>query len=676
MNKLNLSVKGFLGADSELFDGVKLDIAEKDGFTSVYVRGDAGDKFFTASLAAAINIEEPEFMVRYLSVNRPGEFWCSPSFSTDLKEAPHDTQMLMTENKDGTFTVILPVCGDKYTCVIEGDETGCYAKVLSWYDKLSTVDTLAFVYGTGENPYTLVHDLIKYAAECLGNYIVLREDRPYPEVFEYLGWCTWDAFNIKVSEKNVLRKCQEFNEKNIPVKWAIFDDMWGDVRSFVGKPQNNMAEINTLRMAGALDSFEACPVRFPNGLKVCADKMRMHGVDLAVWHPVQGYWKGISPTGDIARDLADVLVKRDYQGGERLAPGITKENFKKYFDAYHKHMKECGSVFMKVDNQSTLRTWYKGMAPIGEIARNMHEALEETVFKYFDGALINCMCMGQENVWNRQRTAICRCSGDFMPENNAWFSKHVLQCAYNTFYQGGLYWCDWDMWWTDDSNAYKNALIRAISGGPIYVSDTAERSIASVLAPLAFSDGRILRCDKPGVPTKDCLTVNAKESDKALKIFNNCGDIYYVTAFNLNESGKVVTADIDLENMYVKPICDKYIITERFTGARKVVTKDEGIVYTDTIKNIDDLRFYTVAPAIGGFACLGLCEKYLGAKSVKDVTRHGFTLIEKGDCEFYSETPVRKVLVDGKPAVVVKNGDFYTVKITSEAKSAKVAIIY
>ncbi len=676
MNKLTLSVKGYLGEDSELFDGTMLEYGEKDGFTSVYVKADAKEKFFNAKLGAAIKIEEPANMARYLSVHRPSEYWCSPLFSDNLKEVPHDTQLLLMENKDGTYTVILPVCGDKYTCVLEGDETGLYAKVISWYSKLSTIDTLAFVYGSGENPYTLMHDLMKYAVECLGNYIVLREDRPYPEVFEYLGWCTWDAFQIKVSEKNVVRKCQEFNEKNIPIKWAIFDDMWGDVRSFVGKPQNTMAEINSLRMQGALDSFEACPVRFPNGLKVCADKMRMHGVDLAVWHPVQGYWKGISPTGDIARDMSEVLVERDFQGAMRLAPGISKENFKKYFDAYHKHMKECGSVFMKVDNQSTIRMWYKGMAPIGEIARNMHEALEETVFKYFDGALINCMCMGQENIWNRQRSAICRCSGDFMPENNAWFSKHILQCAYSTFYQGGIYWCDWDMWWTDDSNAYKNALIRAISGGPIYVSDTAERSIASVLAPLAFSDGKILRCDKPGVPTKDCLTVCTRKSNQALKIFNNCGDVYYVTAFNLTEKQTPISVSVDLKNMEVKPLCDKYVLTEKFTNVRTVVTKDDEFTYNDTIKDIDDLRLYTLAPVISGFACLGLCDKYIAANTVTNVTRHGFTLIEKGDCEFYSEEPVSKVLVDGKIAVVVRNGNFYKVKITAEAKSAKVAIIY
>lgn len=676
MNNTSFTPKGFIGKESEIFNDVLLEFGEKDGFGSVYVKADAGEQFFNAELAVSIKIDEPEGMLRYLAVHRPGEYWCSPMFSDDLKNTPHDTQLLLMENKNGTFTAILPVCGDKYTCVLEGDETGLYAKVLSWYDKLSTVDTLAFVYGTGDNPYVLIKNLTKYASECLGSYIVMRDERPYPEIFEYLGWCTWDAFNITVSEDKVLRKCQEFNEKKIPVKWAIFDDMWGDVRSFVGKPKNNMSQIHALRLQGALDSFEACPERFPNGLKVCADKMRNYGVDLAIWHPVQGYWKGISPTGDIARDYRDTLIEREFEGKTRLIPGISKENFKKYFEAYHSHMKECGSVFMKVDNQSTMRQWYKGLAPIGQIARNMHEALEETVFKYFDGALINCMCMGQENVWNRQRTAICRCSGDFMPENNAWFSKHILECAYNTFYQGSIYWCDWDMWWTDDSNAAKNALIRAISGGPIYVSDTAERSIASVLLPLAFSDGRILRCDNPGVPTKDCLTVCTRKTNTALKLFNNCGDIYYVTAFNLSDSQEPVSLTVDLDSMMTKPICDKYVITERFTGIRKVVTKQDGIYCNDIIKNIDDLRLYTIAPVISGFTCLGLCEKYIGAKSVTNVTKHGFTLIEKGDCEFYCEEPILKVLVDGKPAVVVKNGNFYKIKIASEPISAKVAIIY
>ena len=77
------------------------------------------------------------------------------------------------------------------------------------------------------------------------------------------------------------------------------------------------------------------------------------------------------------------------------------------------------------------------------------------------------MGMASENMWNRQSTNISRCTDDFKPEDRAWFKKHILQCAYNSFVQGQFHICDWDMWWTDDGQAVKNSVLRAISGGPI-----------------------------------------------------------------------------------------------------------------------------------------------------------------------------------------------------------------
>lgn len=58
----------------------------------------------------------------------------------------------------------------------------------------------------------------------------------------------------------------------------------------------------------------------------------------------------------------------------------------------------------------------------------------------------------------------------------------------------------WDMWWTDDGQAEKNSILRAISGEPIYVSDQIGRSRRDLLMSLILEDGHILRCDRPGVP--------------------------------------------------------------------------------------------------------------------------------------------------------------------------------
>lgn len=49
-------------------------------------------------------------------------------------------------------------------------------------------------------------------------------------------------------------------------------------------------------------------------------------------------------------------------------------------------------------------------------------------------------------MWNRSTSPVSRCSDDFLPEDKAWFTKHILQCSYNCLIQGQFYYCDWNMW--------------------------------------------------------------------------------------------------------------------------------------------------------------------------------------------------------------------------------------
>lgn len=132
----------------------------------------------------------------------------------------------------------------------------------------------------------------------------------------------------------------------------------------------------------------------------------------------------------------------------------------------------------------------------------MHRAIEKATEKYYGGALINCMGMPSENYWNRPASCICRFSDDFQPENRKWFIQHLLQCSYNSLTQGAIYTGDWDMWWSDDAQAKKNAVLRSMSGGPVYMSDELGRSIKDVIMPTVFSDGRIVRLSSPAVPGK------------------------------------------------------------------------------------------------------------------------------------------------------------------------------
>ena len=73
--------------------------------------------------------------------------------------------------------------------------------------------------------------------------------------------------------------------------------------------------------------------------------------------------------------------------------------------------------------------------------------------------------------------------------------------------------------------AEKNSILRAISGGPIYVSNQIGRSRRDLLMPLVLEDGHILRCDRPGMPTAECIFENPINSGKIFKIQNGIVEI-------------------------------------------------------------------------------------------------------------------------------------------------------
>ncbi|GMH27307.1 hypothetical protein Nepgr_029150 [Nepenthes gracilis] len=66
-----------------------------------------------------------------------------------------------------------------------------------------------------------------------------------------------------------------------------------------------------------------------------------------------------------------------------------------------------------------------------------------------------------------------------------------------------------------------HASARAISGGPIYVSDEPGKHNFELLKKLVLPDGSILRAQLPGRPTKDCLFNDpARDGVSLLKIWN------------------------------------------------------------------------------------------------------------------------------------------------------------
>lgn len=578
-----------------------------------------------------IKLETDKKIEGFMANYRHNEFWCKPYFGINIGDVPDETQTLVIRLEDGDYCVILPVVNDKYKCVFCGGNNELKAKLYSWYEHLYECNGLCFTYSVGKNPFELMSELVKHTANKLKGRVRIRSERRYPEIFEYLGWCSWDSMQIRVDEEGLLQKCEEFSQKNIPVKWVIIDDMWAEIRDFYDRSYDDFAQMINLMYRSRMYHFDADPKRFPDGLKGIIEKINKYNIDVGVWHPTTGYWHGYDENGTAYRILKDYLFKTSTG---YIIPDWHTEKSYMYYKTIHDFFLECGAKFVKIDNQSMIRRFYKGLAPIGKIAKSFHDGMEASVGEHFDNQMINCMGMASEDMWNRSISPISRCSDDFKPDNREWFVNHIMQCSYNSFVQGQFYYCDWDMWWTNDGQALKNSVIRAISGGPIYVSDMIGKSDRNVLMPLILNDGKILRCDRPAMPSMDCLTTDPTSSKRIFKIQNTCGDCGVIVAFNLDNDNKPVSGSISPKDIF-EIYGDEFAVYEHFSRELKIISYDEE--FDLTLNSNEEFKLYIIGPIKNGFFPIGRIDKYISPKTIKCIINEEIELFENGEYAYVKD---------------------------------------
>ena len=626
---------------------VNVSTVEQDGIYAVYVDAKLESGTFTPENGIVITYDL-NGVVDSIADYRKCAFWCYPEFAKKTADIPKQTQALLSRLEDGSWFFALPTCYDTYKCTFRGEEKGISAVVESYTDKLSTCDhQLAFICATGDEPYALVEKLSRHLAKLLNNGTMMRTEKKYPAIFEKLGWCTWDAFNIFVNDDGIQEKIKEFKDKGLPVNWVIIDDMWAYVPEYVGVPKERRLW-GIIHGSAKLGSFEGDPEKFPDGLAKCIEKIHAQGLKVGMWYPITGYWRGFHKDGEFFKEYEDCLERIN---GKWLI-STDPEKAEKAFNGIAKWFRDCGADFIKVDNQSSFKTNYFNCGePVGKMAKSIQGAVEKSAVNYFsdgegDIGLINCMCMANENMFNRGASSIARCSGDFQPENREWFATHILQCTYNSLFQGQYYYNDWDMWWTGDGQGLKNSVCRAISGGPIYVSDKNGQTNPDILWPLIFNDGTIIRTEMPAIPTRDCLTINPRADKKPMKIYSTKNGAAIIAAFNLDSeegavSGDICPADLGFEG--------EVAVYEYFTKEGQIVSANEKVAVE--LANPDVFRLYVIAKIENGAAVIGASEKMIAPGTYKKT--------EDGLC----------ALCDGKFTVVAKAGA--TVTLNGKAFTAE-----
>ncbi len=589
-------------------------------------------------VAFSLKVDKEDTFLAHYNYNG---WWTKPFFAKEYRDIPKNTQLLSWQ-KDGVFYVLLTLCDDNFKSLITPTEKAVGVELVSNTCGYSNIQSKAFVVCCDTDPYIAYKRAMRYALEILDTTNRLVDARRYPEVLNYLGFCTWNAFYSDVNSDGVIEKADEFLQKELPVKWMLIDHGWS-------RQEDEM-----------LCGFDEDKIKFPGGLKSLKKELQKRGVDyLGVWQGFGGHWGTIKCDSDVYNLMRENLLTTNTG---HIIPYPSKEKCFAFWNAWHRYLRQQGIDFIKVDIQSSLIVFTKGQLSIGKAARESHLGLEASAGVNFDGALINCMGMAMEQVFNRPISAVCRNSNDFFPKKENSFKTHVYENAYNSLYHSHVSIGDFDMWWTEHPDAQNNAYLRAISGGPLYISDRVGETDVKKIWPLILSDGYVLRCENQGTVTRDQIYCDPSKENRAVKLWNIKGETGYVGMFNCCENSITATAVIGAADVPEIKDAERYLVYLQEKDDFVILNRGETLELT-VAANSSELA--SITPITQGVAFLGNIDKYISSavveSSIKGEKSMLYIIKEGGNIVFYSEKAVKRVVINGNETIFESNNNIYSV---------------
>ncbi|MFM8763809.1 MAG: Sip1-related alpha-galactosidase [Spartobacteria bacterium] len=445
----------------------------------------------------------------------------------------------------------------------------------------------------------------------------LRVEKSYPEIFTYLGWCSWEQYQRSITADLLVDAVRDIHRSDLPVRWVLVDDGY-----YYTMPEGaKLSEYPLRRLAPAEE-------KFPNGWRTVVAERRADGVRwFGLWQNFNGYWARIAADNELGTAVNEKLM--DVPAGGRL-PNAALSDATVWFETMLGVARAAGFDFVKVDDQARSFHNYRGTANPVAAATVCGQALERAAAAQSNG-LINCMAHGPVNTFNTCLSAVTRCSEDYLL-NDAWRAKAHLHNSYqNMLWLGPTVWGDHDMFHSSDRMAGRiMAVSKALSGGPVYLSDAPRDFQEELIRPLCFGDGKLLRPLAPSVPLPRCVTLDPFEQAEPYLVGAPLPNgVAAVVAYNLTEPTRPVTGTIGASD-YI----DAAGLLDR--GPHQWPEADEGLVLYDwprgtarrlegdwsfTLDGFADC-FLLLSPIRCGWAVIGRTDKYLSPAGVEvlDVT--------------------------------------------------------
>ncbi|PRQ17252.1 putative galactinol--sucrose galactosyltransferase [Rosa chinensis] len=500
--------------------------------------------------------------IKFMSIFRFKVWWTTHWVGTTGNDMQHETQFMILDKKDSTgrpYILLLPLLEGPFRASLQPG-TDCHVDMCvesgSTRVSESTFRSVLYMH-VGNDPYGLVKEAMEVVRVHLGSFKLLEEKTP-PPIVDKFGWCTWDAFYLMVHPKGVWEGVKGLVEGGCPPGMVLIDDGWQSIchdddplTDEEAMKRTSAGEQMPCRLTSFVENYKFRDYKSLSGKGMGAFvkdlKEEFGSVDYVyVWHALCGYWGGVRPgvksgsgfpesrvikpklSEGLEKTMEDLAVDKIVSNGVGL---VEPEMAHKLYEGLHQHLQSVGIDGVKVDVIHLLEMLSEEFGGRIELAKAYYKALTGSVRKHFKGngviaSMEHCndfMYLGTEAI------SLGRVGDDFWcsdpsgdPNGTYWLQGcHMVHCAYNSLWMGNFVHPDWDMFQSTHPCAAFHAASRAISGGPIYISDSVGQHNFKLLKSLVLPDGSILRCQYYALPTRDCLFEDPVHDGKTmLKIWN------------------------------------------------------------------------------------------------------------------------------------------------------------
>ena len=127
-------------------------------------------------------------------------------FHANSFEQLKDRMASLVWNYNDTYYHILPLCDSHYKSELKGCNSCLTLTTAPYCGGFSNVKCKAAVVSWGKNPFETARNTVRKGFEVLNLRNAMTENTRISDVFNYLGWCSWDSMGVNVTSSGIYKK--------------------------------------------------------------------------------------------------------------------------------------------------------------------------------------------------------------------------------------------------------------------------------------------------------------------------------------------------------------------------------------------------------------------------------------------------------------------------------------